>query len=215
MVKIAIRWLPLVVTLVLLGGTLAYGQSSNTINACYHTQTGAMRYVGAETTCRNSEEFISWPANADALQGQFNVLQADVSALQARVDALQARYDARTNTVFVSSASSWLTIRSRTPSWIVPAYPPTTGECTSMISPSALPRVRAEQLGGHGSRSNLRRSAGIFLSKVEATTLDSVSSITSFLIRKRAPTNVRSANGSRSPTQSKRCSAGRAFGYSG
>ena len=104
MVKIAIRWTPLVVTLVLLGGTLAYGQSSSTINACYHTRTGAMRYVGAETTCRNSEVFISWPANSDTLQGQVEVLRDDVNTLQARVDALQARLDALTNTVFVSSA---------------------------------------------------------------------------------------------------------------
>lgn len=105
MAKIAIRWLLLVATLVLLGGTLAYGQSSSAINACYNTKTGALRYVGTETTCREPEAFISWPANADALQGQVNVLQADVSALQARVDALQARLDAlTTNTVFVTSA---------------------------------------------------------------------------------------------------------------
>jgi hypothetical protein len=102
-VTTAIRWLPLAVTLGLLGGTLAHAQSSNIINACYNTRTGAMRLVGTETTCREPEALISWPA--DDLRGRVEDLEADVNALRARVDALQARLDAlTTNTVFVTSA---------------------------------------------------------------------------------------------------------------
>ncbi len=58
MAKKAVHWLPLVVTLVLLGGTLAYAQST-IINTCYNTKTGAMRYLTAGQTCAKGVQLKS------------------------------------------------------------------------------------------------------------------------------------------------------------
>lgn len=59
MSKTLLRWLPLVLALVLVGGTSAYAQST-TINACYQKQTGSLRYLRAGQTCLNTEAPISW-----------------------------------------------------------------------------------------------------------------------------------------------------------
>ena len=60
MAKTAIRWLPLILTVALLGGTIAYAQSPTVYYACVTKSSGVLRVVPNANACKSNEYSISW-----------------------------------------------------------------------------------------------------------------------------------------------------------
>jgi hypothetical protein len=55
-----------VLFLMLLAAPQAYAQGSDTIHACYNTNSGQLRRVSAPAECRNNETSLSWNASGPA-----------------------------------------------------------------------------------------------------------------------------------------------------
>jgi len=77
MAKRMIRWLPLVLLLALVGGTIAYAQSTTVYNGCVTKTTGVLRIVPTGNNCKSNEYAISWnqvgpqgPAGVAGPQGE-------------------------------------------------------------------------------------------------------------------------------------------------
>ena len=77
MAKKMIRWLPLVLVLALVGGTVAYAQSTTVYSGCVTKSTGVLRIVPTGNTCKSNEYPISWnqvgpqgPAGVAGPQGE-------------------------------------------------------------------------------------------------------------------------------------------------
>ena len=60
MFKKSLSWLPLVLALVLVGGAVAYAQSTPEYYACVTKSTGGVRMVPTGNTCKANEYPISW-----------------------------------------------------------------------------------------------------------------------------------------------------------